>query len=166
MGVPWLAALALLGLLLGLWLMHAGRSVRQRRGLGSGHTLSLDKVTVTSRRLGLTGRPDRLYRAGGAIIIEEWKSSRSLQPWHEAQMGVYFLLAEERFKVRPSHGFLITGDGKRHRVDNTAELRARVLAMAREIRQRRAAIDRPIAVDPPAWKCRPCGMRGHCRQAK
>ena len=163
---PWLAALAFLGLFLGLWLMLAGRGMRRTRGLGVGRTVSLDKITLTSRRLGLTGRPDRLIQSGGTLIIEEWKSSRSLQPWHGAQMGVYFLLAEEHFRVRPSHGFLVTGDGKRHRIDNDERLRAWVLGMAVAIRARRAAIDQPIPVNPPAWQCRPCGMRGHCRQAR
>ena len=50
---------AVLALLLGLWLILAGRGMRQRRGLGGGKTLLLDNVTLTSRRLGLTGRPDR-----------------------------------------------------------------------------------------------------------
>ena len=46
------------------------------------------------------------------------------------------------------------------------ELRARVLAMAEDIQKRRAAVHQPVAVNPPAWKCRPCGMHGHCRQAR
>jgi hypothetical protein len=51
---------AFLALLLGLLLIVVGRGMRQRRGLGGGKTVSLDGVTLTSRRLGLTGRPDRL----------------------------------------------------------------------------------------------------------
>lgn len=152
-------------LLLGLVLLLAGRIIRRRRGLGWGVTLSLDKVTLVSKRLGLVGRPDRLYRADGSIIIEEWKSSRSLQPWHRVQLGVYFLLVEDRYRVRPPYGFLVTGDGKRHRIDNTPQLRAEVLAIADRIRERRAAIRNPTPVETPPWKCRPCGMRGHCDQA-
>jgi CRISPR-associated exonuclease Cas4 len=49
--------------------------MRLRQGLGGGKTVSLDKVTLTSRRLGLTGRPDRLIKTDGSIIVEEWKSS-------------------------------------------------------------------------------------------
>ncbi len=45
-----------------------------RRGLGIGKTVSLDRVTLTSRRMGLTGRPDRLIKTDGTIIPEEWKS--------------------------------------------------------------------------------------------
>src|SRR4051812_5259580 len=96
-GGPWLAAGAALALLLGLVLMLLGRGVRRWRGLGDGKTVSLDRVTLTSRRLGLTGRPDRLVKGGGSVIIEEWKSSRFLRPGHRAQMGVYFLLVEDHF---------------------------------------------------------------------
>ncbi len=167
MATPMLAVAALLALVAcGLVLLMAGRRIRWRRGLGHGVTLSLDKMTLTSKRLGLTGRPDRLYRNGGRIVIEEWKTSRSLQHWHVVQLGVYFLLAEERFKLTPPYGFLVTGDGKRHRIDNTPELRADVLAMAARIREQRAAIRQPIAINQPVWKCRPCGMRGHCHQAR
>jgi CRISPR-associated exonuclease Cas4 len=70
----WIALGAVLGLLLGLWLMLAGRGMRQRRGLGGGKTVSLDRVTLTSRRLGLTGRPDRLIKTEGTVIVEEWSS--------------------------------------------------------------------------------------------
>jgi hypothetical protein len=30
---------------------------------------------LTSVRLGLTGRPDRLIKTDGTIIVEEWKSA-------------------------------------------------------------------------------------------
>jgi CRISPR-associated exonuclease Cas4 len=145
--------------------MLAGRGMRLRRGLGAGKTVSLDRVTLTSRRLGFTGRPDRLIRTGGQVVIEEWKSSRSLRPWHRAQMGVYFALAEERLRVKPSHGFIVCGDGTRHRIDNTDDLRAWVLGLAGQIRAARAAVAQPIPVKPVAGQCRPCGMRCHCGQA-
>src|SRR5262249_52754646 len=84
--------------------MRAGRGLRLRRGFGSGKTVSLDWVTLTSRRLGLTGRPGRLIRAGNSVIPEEGKSILKVRLWHRAQMGVYFLLDEERFGVRPPYG--------------------------------------------------------------
>jgi CRISPR-associated exonuclease Cas4 len=70
----WVALGAFLALLLGLVLVLVGRGIRQRRGLGWGKTVSLDRVTLTSRRLGLTGRPDRLIKTEGTIIPEEWTS--------------------------------------------------------------------------------------------
>lgn len=70
----WLIAGGVLALLLGLVLVLLGRGMRQRRGLGGGKTVSLDRVALTSRRLGLTGRPDRMIKADGTIIVEEWTS--------------------------------------------------------------------------------------------
>ena len=161
---PWLAAALLL--LLGLLLILGGRGMRQRRGLGGGRTVSLDRVTLTSFRLGLTGRPDRLIKTGGTIIPEEWKSARVLRPHHRAQMGVYFLLVEEELRVRPPHGFVVTGNGTRHRVENTEELRAWVLTLAGQVRAARADVGRPITVDPKPGQCKPCEMRGHCSQVR
>jgi CRISPR/Cas system-associated exonuclease Cas4 (RecB family) len=162
----WVAAAAALALLLGLLLAVAGRSLRRRRGLGGGRTVSLDRVTLTSTRLGLTGRPDRLIKSNGTIIVEEWKSARGLRPWHRAQMGVYFLLVEEELRVRPAYGVIVCGDGTRHRVENTADLRALVLDLAGRIRAARATVTRPIPVNPRPGQCRPCGMREHCTQAR
>jgi hypothetical protein len=162
----WIALAAILGLLLGLWLMRAGHGMRLRRGLGAGKTVSLDRVTLTSRRLGLTSRPDRLIKAGGIVWPEEWKSSRSLRPWHRAQMGVDFLVIEDQLGFRPPHGFIVLGDGSRHQIDNTEELRAWVLKMADQIRAARAKPAQPIQVRPVRGQCRPCGMRGHCGQAR
>jgi CRISPR-associated exonuclease Cas4 len=161
-----LSVLAVLALVVGLVLMQAGRSMRRSRGLSQGKTVSLDKLTLRSQRLGLTGRPDRILKADGSIIIEEWKSSRQLRPWHRAQMGVYFLLVEEQFRIRPTYGFIVCGDGTRHRIDNTDDLRAWVLYMAGEIQSLRAVPDQPIEVRPNPGQCRPCGMRGHCGQAR
>ncbi len=168
MSVPgwWIALAVALGLLLGLVLVLLGRGMRRRRGLGEGRTVSLDRVTLTSRRLGLTGRPDRLIRAGSMVIAEEWKSARTLRPWHRAQMGCYFLLIEEELRIRPLHGFIVCGDGTRHRIENTDELRAWVIELAGQIRAARKAVTEPIPVSPRPGQCRSCGQRGNCGQAR
>ena len=73
---------------------------------------------------------------------------------------------EEELRIRPTHGFIVCGDDTRHRIENTAELRAWVLDLAGRIRAARAAVTVPIVVNPAAGQCRPCGMRGHCGQAR
>ncbi len=156
----WIAVAAVLA----LWLVLAGRGMRRRQGLGGGRTVSLDRVTLTSVRLGLTGRPDRLIKADGSIIIEEWKSASRLRPWHRAQMGAYFLLVEEGLRIRPSHGFIVCGDGTRHRIDNTEGLRSWVLELAGQLRAARGAADQPIPVEPTPGQCRACGQRANCGQ--
>jgi CRISPR-associated exonuclease Cas4 len=162
----WMAIALALALVLGLLLVLAGRSLRRSRGLGGGKTVSLDRLTLTSYRLGLTGRPDRLIKTGGTIVVEEWKSARVLRPWHRAQMGVYFLLVEEELRTRPPYGVVVCGDGTRHRIENTEKLRAWVLDLAAQIRAARADVRRLIVVHPRPGQCPPCGMRAHCSQAR
>ena len=166
MATAWVAAAAVLAVLLGLLLVVVGQWMRRGRGLGEGRTVALDNVRLTSRRLGLTGRPDRLIKADGTIIVEEWKSSRRVWPSHRAQMGCYFPLIGEELRIRPTHGFVVSGDGTRHRIDNTEELRAWVLDLAGQIRAARREVDQPIPVHPKPGQCRSCGQRGNCGQAR
>jgi len=72
---PWIAAGALLVLAVGLVLMLLVRGVRRRRGLGGGKTVSLNRITLTSRCLRLTGRSNRLIKMDVTIILEEWNSA-------------------------------------------------------------------------------------------
>jgi len=149
-----------------LVLMLLGQRMRQRRGLGGGKTVSLDRVTLTSRRLGPIGRPDRFIKTDGTIIPEEWKSSRQVWPSHRAQLGCYFLLIDEELRVRPTHGFIVCGDGTRERVENTQELRPWVFELAGQIRAARARVGEPIPVDPRPGQCRACGQLANSGQAR
>ena len=81
-------------------------------------------------------------------------------------MGCYFLLVEEELRIRPPHGFIVLGDGTRHKTENSDELRAWVLDLARQIRAARPNVSQPIPVNPRPGQCRPCGMRGHCGQVR
>ena len=161
--MPLLIAAALV---FGLLLILAGRDERQRRGLTDAWTLDLDSRTLYSAKYGLTSRPDRLIRDGAAIIPEEWKSARRVYDSHRAQMGVYFLLLEEDTCVRPPHGFIVTGDGTRHLAENTAELRTWVLRIVDQIRVARRQMAETIQVSQPPAKCRTCGQRDNCGQAR
>jgi CRISPR-associated exonuclease Cas4 len=118
---------------------------------------------LNSRRYGLAGRPDRIIEGN---IPEEWKSSLRVHDSHRAQMGVYFILLEEETGVRPPHGFIVTGDGTRHMIENTDELRTWVLGVADRIRAARANVEQAIPVNPPPAKCRTCGQRENCGQRK
>lgn len=156
------ALLAVLGLLCLVLALGA----RRNRGFVAGETVALDNETLVSERLGLIGRPDRIVRRGRHVIPEEWKSAKRLQDSHRLQLGVYLLLVEERYGVRPPHGVVILGDGSRVKVKNTEALRSEVLGIARNIRERRENLREEIRVKPPAWKCRVCGQRSHCGQAR
>ena len=154
--------LALLGL---AFLIHALRT-RWARGFISGKTVTLDNVTLFSKEHLLVGRPDRIVKQGEALIPEEWKSSKKVQPWHVAQLGTYFILIEEHYGVKPPFGVIVTDDGRRKRIENTEELRARVLEVARQVRESRCRVEVEIAASPERWQCRVCGQRSRCRQAR
>jgi len=151
--------------LLGLVVVVLAWLGRKGRGLGSGETVALDNVTLYSERYGLVGRPDRIVRQGEHFIPEEWKGSRRVSHGHRLQLATYFILIEENHGKRPPHGFVVLGDGTRHRVENTEELCSEVVEIAERIREHRAGMAEEIPVRQPAWKCRRCGQRQNCMQA-
>jgi CRISPR-associated exonuclease Cas4 len=161
-----LLGVALLLGVLGLLLVVMAIRGRRKRGLGSGKTVALDNRTLFSERLKLIGRPDRIIRQGDTLIPEEWKSAKRVREGHRLQLGTYFLLIEEEFGVRPPFGVVVLGDGSRVEVKNTDVLRSKVLAIADRIREHRRRIDQEILVSQPAAKCRVCGQKGNCRQAR
>lgn len=67
--------------------------------------------------------------------------------------------------MRPPFGVVVLGDGTRTRVENTAPLRAEVLAIAEQIRGHRATLSEPLPVRQTAYKCRRCGQQPNCAQA-
>jgi CRISPR-associated exonuclease Cas4 len=152
--------------LLGLVLVVLSKRGRAVRGLGFGETVALDDVTLYSARLKLIGCPDRIIRQGGSLIPEEWKSAKRMSHGHRIQLGAYFLLIEEEYGERPPFGVVVLGDGSRHQVENTEELRSEVLEIADAIRGRRRVMEAEIEVRQPAWKCRSCGQRANCGQAR
>ena len=158
-------ALALVFGCLGLSLLVLSRRARSLRGLGAGETVTLDDVTLFSKRHLLTGRPDRIVKHGKFFIPEEWKSSKKVEPWHLVQLGVYFILIEDHYGKRPPYGFIVLSGGRRERVMNTPDLRERVLSVAAEIRAHRGRLEDEIWGSPRPWQCRVCGQRSRCRRA-
>src|SRR4051794_4482868 len=160
-------SLGLVVLLVGALLVWWALRSLEGRGLGSGETVALDDLVLYSERLLLVGRPDRIERRGDNLIPEEWKpSAKRVYPGHRLQLGAYFLLIEEEFGVRPPFGVAVIRDGERVEVENTEGLRLEVLAIAEKIREHRRNIEQDIRVRAVAAKCRACGQRQNCRQAK
>ncbi len=149
---------------LGLLMLVLSLRSRRARGLGVGETVTLDDVMLVSKRHLLTGRPDRIVRDGRFFIPEEWKSSKKVEPWHLVQLGVYFIVIEDHYGVRPPYGFIVLSGGRRERVMNTPELRERVLAVAAEIRAHRKRLGDEIRGSGRPWQCRVCGQRSRCRR--
>ena len=154
-----MALISLVAVALGLLLLLAGKSARQRRGLTDAPTVDLDDRVLYSARLKLSGRPDRIVEGN---IPEEWKSSLRVYDSHRVQLGCYLILIEEETGVRPTHGWIVTGDHRRHRIENTPELREWVLDIAERIRATRRNLGQEIPVRQPAAKCQACGMTKGC----
>lgn len=155
---------------LGAWVLVTGLVLffaiyfRRRAGFRSGETLSHDNVTLRSERLGLIGRPDRIVRRGGKIIVEDKKSAMRLYDSQRAQMGVYMLLVEEHYGQKPSHAVVVLRDGRREVVKNTKALQRMVLNAVEGIREGRMELNKELRVRPSAAKCRGCGQRENCNQ--
>ncbi len=153
-----------LALIIGLLLILSGRATRTRHGLTQGRTLALDNRTLYSATYGLAGRPDRIL---AGYVPEEWKPGSRVYPSHRAQLGTYFILIEEVHGIRPTHGFIGLRETKKLvRIENTPELRAWVLSVAEQVRAVKRNPQAVIQVNQPAAKCRGCGMREGCSQAK
>ena len=60
--------------LLGWCWWSCAEEICRRRGLGGCRTIALDRVTLTSRRDGPTGWPDKMTRKDGVVTLEGWKS--------------------------------------------------------------------------------------------
>jgi len=133
-------------------------------GFGFGTTISHDNVTLRSQRDRLVGRPDRILVRGESLIIEDKKSARRLHDSHRAQMGVYMLLAEEHYGIRPLHAVVVLGDGSRKKVKNTMALRSQVLEVARQIREARKDVSTELSANASKPKCRSCSQRANCNQ--
>ncbi len=133
-------------------------------GFGGGRTISHDNITLRSARYGLIGRPDHIVRRGKTIIVEDKKPSRRVYESHRVQMGVYMLLVEEHYGVRPPHAVLVLGDGCREKIQNTKQLRAQVLDITARIRKARSDLRQPLRVVTTPAKCRACAQRQNCDQ--
>ena len=125
--------------------------------------LQSEGKVLTSRRYGLTGKPDKVIRRGDEIIPYEFKSTEADSPrtGHLLQMGVYFLILEDN-----SAGAIIRKGVLKYRtrafeVRNTPELRERVLRTAQLMRATRGIPRRNH--DNPG-KCFRCSFKDACSQ--
>lgn len=159
-GAEWL-----LLLLTGLVLILMSLRWRKVAGFGAGRQVASDNVTLVSKELGLSGRPDRIVRIREHYIPEEKKSSNRVYPGHVLQLGTYFLLIEAHYGKRPPYGFIVLGDGRREKIKNTASLRQEVLDTAQAMRHSLAKPEQQLNPGHKnAAKCRSCGMAAYCEQ--
>lgn len=119
--------------------------------------------TLRAEKYELSGRPDYIVRRHGRYIPVELKTGRTPDAPHDShlmQLGVYCLLVEENYGVRPTHGVLQYpektfevpfDDGFRDKVLETT-LRMRLADMTGQVHRNH---ERP-------GKCRGCSRRAEC----
>lgn len=166
---PFSLLLIALVLLVVFWRLHSWTKRRRARaGFGNGRVVDLDNTNMTAEIDGflLSGRPDRLIKEGGMVIPEDLKSGTQVYPTHRIAMGLYFLLIEEIYGMRPTHGIIVLDGGKRSRVGNTPRLQAQVMALAMQEERQRRYPNQRFDDTPPnkhVAKCNGCGYRKNCK---
>lgn len=166
MSLTWL--LVALGFLLrAIWKEDEAMAIAQASGLAPGELAysDLDKPaeTLRSSRYELAGRPDYIVRRKGEYIPVEVKTGRTPTAPHEShlmQLGVYCILTEEKYGVRPSVGMLQYPE-RTFEVAFTNEFRDKVLEMTLRMRLAEMTGNVHRIHDQPG-KCRGCSRREAC----
>ena len=173
--MAWLAAVALLLLLLGWLSMRRAGTLRRDSGLPEGRLIYADSSQTDwqppvkplyAARYNLVGKPDYLIRTGQGLIPVEVKSATAPDlPYlgHLLQLAAYCLLVEATTGQTPPHGLLKYADAL-YEVDFTAELRAELLDTLAKMRQARRSENVIRNHDQPN-KCAQCGFRLACDEA-
>lgn len=119
---------------------------------------------LSSRALGLIGRPDAIVRERGALIpIERKTFGKRPRDKDIAQLLVYCRLIEEIEGVRPPHGYIIMGPtAKRFKIANDSEKQQWLDRIVREMRDVLAG--GVCSATPHAKKCSGCSVRESCVQ--
>jgi CRISPR-associated exonuclease Cas4 len=128
-----------------------------------GDLVSEGKVLV-SNKYGLSGKPDRVIESKGLLIPYEFKSgSAGETPWepHKIQMGVYFLILKELYPQKEIQYGVIRYRNRAFYVENTQELRDRVLQRTEILRRVKGV---PSRNHNTPNKCAPCKYRSICRE--
>lgn len=167
-----LGLVVLIALAAAFFLWQTGRAEQTRAGVpvdarvvysDTGAWERVEKP-LFSRRYRLTGKPDYIVQDEmGAMIPIEVKPNRSApQPRHSdtMQLMAYGILVEEKFGARPEYGLLKYRDDV-FQIEFTAELRAELFDILREMRAARAASNVSRSHDDPT-RCKYCGYRDEC----
>ena len=164
--IPVLLLAAALILLL-IWLLQ-----RKNKGLPAGaliyDDLSEGSVRVralTSKRFGISGKPDMIIRRGRELIPVEIKSGPARErpyPSHVMQLTAYCLLIEENYGTRPSYGVLRYRN-RQFEVPFSDALVNTLLAQLDRMRSEDVEAGLPAKCARPQ-KCEHCGYSGICRE--
>jgi len=123
---------------------------------------------LTSRRYGLSGRPDYLVRTRDGIVPVEAKSTMCpangrAYDSHVFQLAAYCLLVEDVIDAHVPYGIIRYADAEII-IDYTAELRDELIELLDEMREARHAEEVHRNHDE-ARRCSKCSMREICDEA-
>jgi CRISPR-associated exonuclease Cas4 len=135
--------IAIIIVILAILILVYIRSKKALKKMGlRGNELYTDMETraqssLYSESLGLVGKPDRITKRGGEIIIWEFKSREAPTiPFdsHIMQLTAYAMLAEEKFNTNVSKG-IIRYSNKTFKIAINKELKERAMELIREIQR-------------------------------
>lgn len=167
-----LAALAIIALLGGGFVLRQATGTRRAAGLPTGRVVYADtgdwrppEAPLFSATNRLTGKPDYLVETRAGLVPVEVKSSVAPpQPYpsHVLQLAAYCLLVEEAEGRTPPYGLIKYADAV-FEVEYTPTLRRELLALMEDMQRdrRRGA---PRSHDEPR-RCAGCGYRQACDQS-
>lgn len=145
--------------------LRAGVPIRARVvSSDTGGWRQVDKPLFSQRYL-LTGKPDYVVEADGALIPIEVKPNRvAAEPRSSdiMQLAAYGLLVEDKYGTRPAYGLLKYRDAV-FQVEFTDQLRQDVIQVLAEMRQDLPAED-VCRSHADARRCNACGYRSACGQ--
>jgi CRISPR-associated exonuclease Cas4 len=123
---------------------------------------------LTSRRYGLSGRPDYLVRTPDGIVPVEAKSTRCPANGrafdsHIFQLAAYCLLVEDVMGAKVPYGIIRYADAEVP-IDYTPELRDELIELLDEMRQARRA-EEVHRSHSEARRCSKCSLREICDEA-
>ena len=172
--IGWLLVFPLFLLAAGAGLLWWSRLARRHTGLPAGAVVYSDTGAeravlepLVSHRYGLVGKPDYLVEVAQGrqriVVPLEVKSRRkppAADAGHLLQLAAYCLLVEDKYGVRPPHGYLRYADATLA-VPFTDELRRAVIEAAAAIRKARTQADVQRSHQDPR-RCARCGYRQSC----
>ncbi|GEM_PF-1062847 len=166
--------LTLLGvaiLIMFLAMLYAGIRTRARYNIPRGESIYEDMLhggkILRSTRYGLSGKPDRVIRRGGRLIVYEYKSGNAPTPrdGHVLQLGTYFIILQDLYpELTVSYG-IINYRNQAFRIDNTRMLRERVIRVSENIREISSSGLVPLRNHGSVAKCLRCPFNDICSQS-
>lgn len=148
--------------------LQVASATREKEGVGEGAVEYLDPGgskgrLLTSRRYGLTGRPDYILGRNGEHVPVEVKTGRVPRGplfSHILQVAAYCLLLEEEHGRPPPYGLLRYGKVE-HEIEFTDELRSLLLQKLQEMRTAASTGNVHRNHNRPG-KCLGCSRRHAC----